>query len=69
MNENELAIGSIGIINGVKVECVKESDECIECGKCAFYLTSVCSKIGDISPCGAGWRSDHTNVYFKRIEP
>lgn len=64
----ELAIGEIGVIDGVRVECLKAPAPLIEgCLKCAFY-DILCDKLDENNSCYARHRSDHTDVYFKKME-
>lgn len=63
----ELAIGEIGVIDGVKVQCVKRRKKYGACGECALDI--ACSMVYEsISPCSKEQRIDHTDVYFKKVE-
>lgn len=61
----ELQIGEIGVIDGVKVQCLRVSEYINPCTRCAFEDTpaSIC-----MSLCIQSERSDQTDVYFKKIE-
>lgn len=65
METKELAVGEIGVIDGVKVQCVKDHDSdgcrsvCVFRKESCYYTASLCS---------SRRRTDHTDVYFKKVE-
>lgn len=63
----ELAIGEIGVIDGVRVQCMKRNGYEAVCNKCAFCLpyeeALQCDK-----HCSNWQRKDNNDVYFKKIE-
>ena len=64
--DNDLEIGQVGEINGVKVECI-EVEYYIRglCQKCAFHRSD--DKECNI-PCINFERADNKHVYFKKVE-
>lgn len=65
---NELAIGEIGVIAGVKVQCVKADPLPESCQRCAFWTNYNDSLNCNVAPCFRWERSDHTDVYFKKVD-
>lgn len=64
----QLLIGEVGVIDGVKVECVKTDP--FACYRCAFrhFKSDEGNWCCDVHKCLEFDRTDHTDVYFKKIE-
>lgn len=65
MENKELAVGEIGVIDGVKVQCVKDRHTNGCHNLCAFRKESCFHRA---SLCSSRKRTDNTSVYFKKIE-
>ena len=63
MDLQELKIGEIAVINGVKVKCFESSIENFIGGCSDCYFNGLANIL-----CCAGQREDNTRVYFKKIE-
>ena len=70
---NYLAIGQIGTIKGIKVQCLPTSTDApfdtldggiCEFYNCAFRYALPCKDI----PCTLYARKDNTDVYLKKVE-
>lgn len=61
---NELAIGEIAVINDMKVQCRRPLlSSARRCERCCFNEYYLCKFI----MCSRHFRTDHTDVYFKKI--
>lgn len=60
----ELTIGEIAVIDGVKVQCRRPLlSSARRCRHCCFDDYDLCK----FAMCSRHFRTDHTDVYFKRI--
>jgi len=68
--KNYLELNEIGVIEGVKVQCLP-----VDKNKCVYLKYEICTSNGCpfqttpcLIPCTSSERQDKANVYFKKVE-